>query len=251
MVGGVALGGQRPALDRVGEDDRRAVAHRVGRAVGVEQRLQVVAAEVAEGGQQRACVEVCDQSRDGAVARRQALAQVGVVGAQQALVLLVAHRVDALAQRLAAVAREQRAQPPAVLDRLRVPARRLEHRPQPAGCDVGHDAIERLAVEVDDPQHLAQPRDHRIGDRLPDRALVELGVAEQRDLAPAARDVEVARPRSGGPARPRSSRWPRCRRFRSSSRPGRGPWCGSGRTAGRRTRAGAAGSRRRAGRAGS
>ena len=104
VVGGMALGGQRPALDRVGEDDRRAVAHGVGGAVGGEQRLEVVAAEVAEGGQQLARAEVGDQPRDGLVAAGQALAQLRVVGAQQALVLLVAHRVDARAQRLAAVA---------------------------------------------------------------------------------------------------------------------------------------------------
>ena len=114
-----------------------------------------------------------------------------VVGAQQPLVLLVAHRVDAGAQRLAAVALEQRAQAPAVLDRLGVPAGRLEHPHETSGGDVGDDAVQRLAVEVDDPQHLAQPRHHRVDDRLPHGALVELGVAQQRDLAPAARDVEV------------------------------------------------------------
>ena len=89
------------------------------------------------------------------------------------------------------VAREQLAQTPAVLDRDRLPAGRLEHAPHPAGGDVGHDAVERLPVEVDDPQHLAEPRDHRVDERLPDRALVELGVADQRDLAPALRHVEV------------------------------------------------------------
>ena len=34
-------------------------------------------------------------------------------------------------------------------------------------------------------------RHDRVDDRLPDRALVELGVADERDLAPALRDVEV------------------------------------------------------------
>ena len=70
---------------------------------------------------------------------------------------------------------------------------RLEHRLQPARRDVGHDAVERLAVEVDDPHDLAELAHHRVGDRLPARALVELGVADQRDLAPADRDVEVPR----------------------------------------------------------
>ena len=83
------------------------------------------------------------------------------------------------------------AQQRAVLDHHRVPAGGLEHRGQPAGGDVGDDAVERLAVEVDDPHHLAQARHHRVGDRLPAGALVELGVADQRDLAAAAGDVEV------------------------------------------------------------
>ena len=84
------------------------------------------------------------------------------------------------------------AQQRAVLDHHRVPAGGLEHRGEAAGGDVGDDAVQRLAVEVDDPHDLAQARDHRVRDRLPAGALVELGVADQRDLAAAARDVEVA-----------------------------------------------------------
>ncbi len=97
VVGGMALGRQPPALDRVGEDDARAVADGVGLAVAVDQRREVVAAEVAERGQQLALVE----------ARRvdlEALAQLARVGAQQPLVLLVGHRVDARAQRRAGAA---------------------------------------------------------------------------------------------------------------------------------------------------
>ena len=86
----------------------------------------------------------------------------------------------------------QALQPRPVLDHLDVPAGRLEHRRQPAGRDVRHHAVERLAVEVDDPHHLAELGHHRVGDRLPDRALVQLGVADQRDLAAADRHVEVA-----------------------------------------------------------
>ena len=121
----------------------------------------------------------------------------------------------------------------------------------PAGGDVGHDAVERLAVEVDDPQHLAEARDHRVDERLPDRALVELGVAERArpGARPAAR--RSGRRRSGGRARSRSSRWRRSRPSRSRSRPGRGPWRGSGSSAGRRTRAARQVARGRAGRAGS
>jgi hypothetical protein len=174
----MALGGQPPALDRVGEDDGGAVAHGIRLPVAVEQRGEVVAAEVAEGGQQLGVAEAAHVDLE-------PLAQVGGVRPQQPLVLLVRHRVDARAQgRL-------RAQPGAVLDHHAMPAGRLEHVAQPAGGDVGHHAVERLAVEVDDPHDLAEPAHHRIGDRLPARALVELGVADQRDLAPADRHVEV------------------------------------------------------------
>ena len=107
--------------------------------------------------------------------------------AQQPLVLLVRHQVDPLAQLRA------RGEPRPVLDHHAVPARRLEHRLQPTRRDVGHDPVERLAVEVDDPHDLAELAHHRVGDRLPAGALVELRVADQRDLAPADRHVEVAR----------------------------------------------------------
>ena len=177
------------------------------------------------------------------VAAGQALAQLLVVGAQQALVLLVAHRVDPRAQGLAAVALEERAQAPPVLDRLGVPAGRLEHPHEAPGGDVGHDAVQRLAVEVDDPQHLAQ-RARPSGRRSPPTRRPRRARRRPAARSGARRAARrSARRRSDGPARPRSSRWPRSRRSRSSSRRGRGPSCGSDRTEGPRTRAGAAGSR--------
>ena len=130
--------------------------------------------------------------REPATRAGQALAQLGRRGAQQPLVLLVGHLVDAPPQRLAALALVQLAQQAAVLDRDRVPAGRLEHVADPPGGDVGDDPVERLPVEVDDPEHLAQVRDDRVHDRLPAGALVELGVADQGDGAAAARNLEVA-----------------------------------------------------------
>ena len=178
VVGGMALGRQPPALDRVGEDDARPVAHRVGLAEAFDQRAEVVAAEVAEGGQQVGVVAGEDADLEPAP-------QILRVGPQEPLVLLVGHRVDAGAQL------GQPLQPRPVLDHLHVPAGRLEHAGQAAGRDVRHHAVERLAVEVDHPHDLAELGHHRVGHRLPDRALVELGVADQRDLAAADRDVEV------------------------------------------------------------
>jgi hypothetical protein len=76
----------------------------------------------------------------------------------------------------------------------------------------GHDAVQRLAVEVDDPQHLAELGDHRVQDRLPDRALVQLGVPEQRVLPPGTRVARRRAPRrSAARARPRSAPSRRCR----------------------------------------
>ena len=238
VVGRVALGRQPPALDRVGEHDRRAVAHRVGLAVAVEQRAEVVAAEVAERVQQLVVLEVVGDHLEPPP-------QLARVGAQQPLVLLVGHRVDALAQRL--VGGELRP----VLDHHAVPAGGLEHRREPPRRDVGHDAVERLAVEVDDPQDLAELRHHRVGDRLParrPRRARRRRAARSGGRRPARRS---GRPRSGARARPRSARWRRCRPSRSSSRPGRGPSRATGRTAARRTGAASPGSAARAARAGS
>ena len=194
VVGRVALRRQRPGLDRVGEHDRRAVGRLVGLAEGVEQVGEVVAAEVPQRGRGLGVGDLGQQPLDRAAVAavaRQALAQLRDRAAQQPLVLLVAHLVDPPAQGLAAVALEELAQAAAVLDRDRLPAGGVEHRPDPARGDVGHDPVERLAVEVDDPEDLAEARDHRVDERFPDRPLVELGVAEDRDLAPAAGDVEV------------------------------------------------------------
>ena len=216
VVGGVALGGQRPALDRVGEDDARAVADRVGLAVAVDQAREVVAAEVAEGGEQVVVVEVVDVAPRCGARSSGASARSSRWYSSLGIASMRARRSGRCVQARA------------VLDHHRVPAGGLEHRGEAAGGDVGDDAVERLAVEVDDPHHLAQARDHRVRDRLPARALVELGVADQRDLAAAARRRRSGRRRSGARARPRSARSRRGRRSRWSSRPGRGPSCALG-----------------------
>ena len=92
-----------------------------------------------------------------------------------------------------------------------------------------------------------QPARRRLEDRLPDVALVELGVADQRDEASAgpaelAVVVHVALRR----ARRTAARRRRAPPTRSSSRRGPDPSSGSGRPAGRRSRAACAGTARRA-----
>src|SRR3954452_17982789 len=61
----------------------------------------------------------------------------------------------------------------------------------PAGSDelsaplvdayAGHNPVERLAVEVDKPHNVAEAGRRRVGDRFPDVAFVQLGVAEDGD----------------------------------------------------------------------
>ena len=82
--------------------------------------------------------------------------------------------------------------------------------------------------------HLAQLADHRVEDRLPAGALVQLGVADAGSTAGPCRRPRTG-PCSAGPARPRSAPSRRCRPSRWSSRPGPGPSRGSGSSAGRRT----------------
>ena len=193
MVLGMALDRQRPALDRVGEDHRRAV--RLDGPVGLDQLGRVVAAEVAHRRAQLGVGQLHHEPRELGVGRRgehrQPLAQFLWRRAQKPLVLLVGHLVDAPAQLLAAGQLEQRAEPRAVLDRDGLPAGGVEHvRPAPER-DVGHHAIERLAVEVDHPQDLAELGHARVGDRLPDGPLVELGVSHQCDLAAHRRSLEA------------------------------------------------------------
>ena len=73
------------------------------------------------------------------------------------------------------------AQPTAVLDLDDVPAGGLELPAPLVDPDAGHHPVQRLPVEVDEPHHVAEAGGRRVGDRLPDVALVQLGVADQRD----------------------------------------------------------------------
>ena len=108
------------------------------------------------------------------------------VGAQQPLVLLVGHRVDAPR----AAPRGRRSFGPYLTITQCQPAASNIDASRPAAMSgTTRSSDWRLRSTT----HMTSPslRHHRVGDRLPARALVELGVAEQRDLAPADRDVEV------------------------------------------------------------
>ena len=238
---GMPLGRQPPRLDRVGEDHRRAVGRprrpartrRAGSRRSWPPRSRIAP-------QQLGVVEVARSTRADVAPRRgrcpaaARAARRPVERSSRWYSSLVISSIRR-AQRLAARAREQLAQPAPVLDRDRLPAGGLEHRREPAGGDVRHDPVERLAVQVDDPEHLAEARHDRVDERLPARALVELGVAERArsGVRPAA--PRNGRRRSGARARSRSAPSRRSRPTRSRSRPGPDPSAGSDSSAGRRT----------------
>ena len=192
----VSLDGQAVALDRVGQDDRGPTV--VDGPVGLVQRGQVMAAEVADGGRQGAVVEVGDEPGERLVAVRQPPAQLVRGAAEQPLVLGVGHGVDPVPQRLPARPGEQLLQQPTVLQRDDLPARRGEHAPEPVGGDQRDHAVQRLAVHVDDPDDLAEVGHAGVDDGLPHGTFVEFGVTEQRVLPAGAAGAIATR---AGPAR--------------------------------------------------
>ena len=114
---------------------------------------------------------------------RQPLAKLLRIAAQQALIFGVGHVVDAGTQRGAARAREQLLEQPAVFDGEDLPARCGEHLLKPVGGDVGHHPVQRLPVQVDDPDDLTEVGHRGIEDRLPHRPFVQFGIPQQRILA--------------------------------------------------------------------
>ena len=142
-------------------------------------------AEVAHGaGRARRRLSEPTRSRSSAdvLAGQDAVGDLVGRHAQHPLVLLVGHLLEPAAQRRGRRgARTARETNRPHFERDDLPAGGGEHALEALDLDVGHDAVQGLAVEVDDPQQLAERGDLRVGDGLPDGALVELGVAEQAD----------------------------------------------------------------------
>ena len=188
MVQGVTLERQAPALDRVGDDHDRTVRVGRGLGVGLEQRGQVVAAQVREEVAHLPVAKGAEHRLEEAVRpavrqRHELLPDLGAGQAEEGLVLGVRHVVDPAPQAVAVGAGERLLQTAPVLEVDDVPAVRPKHLADPLRLAVRHDAIETLAVEVDDPHHVAEPAHVLLGDGFPDVALVELSVAHEGDVA--------------------------------------------------------------------
>ena len=254
MIEAVAGERQPPALDRVGEDHGRPCRLGVGRAEGPLQLRLVVPAQVADERRQvvvrdvpHVPGEVVATRRDGAF--QEALAQLRTGPADEDLVVLVLHVVDPLAERRPAGEREPFLEQAPVLRLDGVPAGRREHALDPPDADAGHDPVQALAVEVDDHRDVAELAQALLEDRLPDVALVELRVADQRH-EPAlrlARDrlAEVEPQVAVGQGREHRRDRAEPDRSRREVDRVRDPWSATGTTGARRTRAAGSASTRR------
>ena len=211
-----------------------------------------MSAQVAQGAAHLLVGEVGQQGVESVDSRGQPVAERGERGAQQELVLLVAHRVDALAQGRTTRPVEQRAsasrrtspRAPASPAAANMPCHRLmamsgtirssdcrlrstTHSTSPSRCTIGSATHSQIAPSSSS----ASP--------------------DQGDLPATGLDAEVGADVAAGDRPPHRAPWRRCRPSRSSSPAGPGPWCARGRAAAHRAPAAVAGTTRRAVRAGS
>ena len=185
-----------PALDGKGEDHRRALGVSVGALERSDHVAEVVTAKIANQSRQR-CVLVGLED----AGKRLAIAGGRVVNderadlctalAQQTLVLGVRHAIDAALQRLATRQGEGFAEARTVLDDLDLPTVIAEDVGKFLRAHTGNHAVEALTIEIDDPGQLPESACGRIGQCLPDVALIQLGIAEERHEPTAGRDIEV------------------------------------------------------------
>ena len=193
MIVLVAGEGQAVALDRVGDEAGRLVA--LDALEGVEHGLHVVAGEVGHQPVQRWRRHAASRMRRTPGywlrSRFSASRQPAPPMVDQRRVERVGAVVDPVPQVLAAGLGEGRLQQLAVLQRDDAPADQLEHLADAAEQPVVDDAVEALAVVVDDPPEVPHVVLPAFEQGLEDVALVELGVADQRDHA-AGRALAVA-----------------------------------------------------------
>jgi len=173
----------------VGENDARPRALLRGVVERVEDRREVVAAEI---GDERGDLVVARLGEE-AVERRVGLAAGtgderlphGRGGqAQQPLILGVRHGLEPSLEAPAPGPAEEGAESPAPAEFDDAPAAGREHRAELTGARIRNDTVERLAVHVHDPEDAREIAYRLLAQRLPDVALVELGVTHHDDDAP-------------------------------------------------------------------
>ena len=175
---------QAEALHRVGDEAGRPVV--IDLVEGFDDRRQVVAAEVVHQPRQLVVGARLDQLCHRTLVAdlvHQPLAPGRAALEHQRRVELVRAAVDPLPQGLAAGLAERGLLQRAVFQDHHVPAEVLEQLLVALPQALAHHGVEALAVVVDDPPAIAQALLPAFEDGLEDVALVELGVADQRDHA--------------------------------------------------------------------
>ena len=191
VVVAVALQRQAVPLDREREEARARVGARCV-LERLEERLVAVAAEVGHQALQRGVVVRIDERSEvglGAGGVRRAVVEEGgaprgAAGEGERRILGVIAIVDPPAEGVAAGALEGGAHLLAELEREHLPAVEAEHAVDDARRLVLHDLVEGLAVVVDDEPVRSHVELPRLEKSLEHVALVELGVADDRDVAP-------------------------------------------------------------------
>ena len=175
---------QAEALDRIGDEDGRAVM--VDRLERFDQARQVMPAEIGHQTREFVVAALVDQPRHGPLIAEiveQALAPGRAALEGEGGVKLVGAGVDPLPQPLAAGLREGFPHQRAVLQHDHVPAEGAEDRFEAVEQPLAHHRVEALAVVVDDPPRVAKALFPALQQGLEDVALVHLRIAEKRDHA--------------------------------------------------------------------
>ena len=183
VVERIGRGGQSPALDRVGQDHRRPAALALGLVERLEDRREIVAANIGHERGQRVVREAGEGAIEVGVERAgrrgdERLTHGARRQPQQPLILAARHRLEPAAQPLTARATKRGLEPPAPPQLPHAPAVGAEEIGQLPRARVRHHAIETLPVHVHDPEHVPEPGERLLAQRLPHVAFVELGVAD-------------------------------------------------------------------------
>src|SRR5680860_1781633 len=124
MVHRITGNRETPSLDGVCENDARTVRDGVRPPVGAHQCFEIVAAEIEDQSSEFFVGDRIEKRSDGRIGTfKESGAQCRTVDAEQALIPLVRHLVDVLAQRIAALSGEGRLEPAPVLDLDDMPSR--------------------------------------------------------------------------------------------------------------------------------
>ena len=182
---------QAEPLHRVGDEASRPVV--VDAVEGLDDRRQIVTAEVVHQLGQFVVRPRLDQLRHRPLVAdllHEALSPRRAALEHQCRVERVRAAIDPLPQYVTSRFAERRLLQRAIFEDHHVPAEVLEELLVALPKTFTHDRIEALPVIIDDPPAIAEPLLPALQHRLEDVALIELGVADQRDHA-AFRPIET------------------------------------------------------------